>query len=110
MLITLLYLLPVVDFAVLATRVVEGQNGELCRIASAEDLGNYEAGREIHSRIADSVGEIELVKPLQDLSRERGAATDGVQHRLYFVINSIVRYVRQEETKKGRLHLRERVV
>ena len=59
--ITLLDLLPVIYFAILALSIIEGKNGQLIGIAPTEDLRHYEACREVDSRIADSVRKIELV-------------------------------------------------
>lgn len=43
MVFTLLYLLPVIDFAVLAVRIVKCKNGELIWVASAENFSHNKA-------------------------------------------------------------------
>lgn len=77
---TFLDLLPVVDLAVLALCVVEGEDGEFVRVLSSEDLGDEKAVGQVHAGIADGVGEIETVQPLQDLSREGRSTAYRVQH------------------------------
>lgn len=81
---TFLDLLPVVDLAILALRVVEGEDGEFVGILSGKDLSDEETVGQVHTGIADGVGEIETVEPLEDLTREGGSAAYRVQHLYNF--------------------------
>jgi hypothetical protein len=81
---TFLDLLPVVDLAVLALCVVKGEDGEFVGVLSGEDLCDEEAVGQVHAGVADGVGEIKTVQPLEDLAREGGSAAYRVQHLYNF--------------------------
>jgi hypothetical protein len=57
---------------VLALGVVEGEDGEFAGELARQDLGDEEAVGQVHSRVADRVGQVQRVHPLQHLSRQRG--------------------------------------
>jgi len=50
----------------------------------AEYLCDEEAVCEVHAGVPDGVGEVQHVEPLQQFAGEGGAATEGVEHMLYY--------------------------
>ena len=79
-----MYLLPVIDFAILALGIVKGEDRQFIAKLPSEHLCDKKAIGEIHAGISDSVCEVKSVEPLEDFSGESGAATDGAEHMLYY--------------------------